>query len=292
MLDVIFEFVGGPNDGKTVRGRLGESNDAHRYYLFSHHGRIGQAFKVASEYAIESLATEGANGESVDRFQQHYYVVTDRLEDDGEVLVRAEYAPEIGGATRSHHTKTEPRAVKNLEHHLLVASPGQDDPTFAETVVLVIGHNDDGSFGVILNCPMPVTVGQIWEELGESPCDSQQPVNAGGPANGPVLALHTNGPFADLRVVPGVFLSIQKDNVDWMVRHASSPYRIFVGTAFWKAGQLEKEVAQGNWLVLPASRDFLFASPDDLWRNALTEFGRSFVRSVGVRSLPDEAMLN
>jgi len=118
MLDVIFEFVGGPNDGKTVRGRLGESNDAHRYYLFSHHGRVGQAFKVASEYAIESLVARGAKEESLDRLQQHYYVVTDRLEGDGEVLVRAEYAPEIAGATSSHRTKAEP--VKNLEHHLLV----------------------------------------------------------------------------------------------------------------------------------------------------------------------------
>jgi len=290
MLDVIFEFVGGPNDGETVHGRLGESNDAHRYYLFSHHGRVGQAFKVASEHAIEALATEGLKEESLDRFQQHYYVVTDRLEDDGEVLVRAEYAPEIAGATSTHRTKAEP--VKNLEHRLLVASPRQDDLNFAETVILVIGHNDDGSFGVILNCPMPVMVGQIWEELGESSCDSRQLVNAGGPANGPVIALHTQESFADLRVVPGVFLSIQRDNVDWMVRHAISPYRIFVGTAYWEAGELEEEVAGGNWLVLPASRDFLFAAPDDLWRNTLREFGQSFVRSVGIRHVPDYPGVN
>jgi putative transcriptional regulator len=216
--------------------------------------------------------------------------VTDRLEDEGEVLVRAEYAPEMSGATPGHRTKTEP--VKNLEHHLLIASPHLNDPTLGETVVLVIGHNDDGSFGVILNCPMPVTVGQIWEELGESPCGNQQLVNAGGPSDGPVMALHTQQSFADVRVVPGVFLSIQRDNVDWMVRHAKSPYRIFVGTAFWEAGQLEEEVAQGDWLVLPASRDFLFASPDDMWRDALREFGRSFIWSIGVRHVPDEAMRN
>lgn len=100
---------------------------------------------------------------------------------------------------------------------------------------------------------------------------------AGVPNDGPVMALHTQKSFADLRAVPGVFLAIQEDNVDWMVRHAESPYRIHVGTTYWKAGQLEEEVAQGEWLVLPASRDLLFASPDDLWLNALREFGRSFV---------------
>ena len=132
----------------------------------------------------------------------------------------------------------------------------------------------------------------VCEELGESPCDSQQLVNAGGPSDGPVMALHTQESFADLRVVPGVFLAIQKDNVDWMVRHADSPYRIYVGTAYWEAGQLEEEVAQGDWLVLPASRDLLFATPDDLWRNALREFGRSFVRSVGIRDVPDYPSVN
>jgi putative transcriptional regulator len=182
--------------------------------------------------------------------------------------------------------------VKNFEHHLLIASPHHNDPKLAETVILIIGHNDDGSFGVILNCPMPVTVGQIWEELSESPCGSQQLVNDGGPTDGPVMALHTQESLADVWVVPGVFVAIQRDHVDWMVRHAESPYRIFVGTAFWEAGQLEEEVAQGDWLVLPASRDLLFASPDDLWRNALREFGRSFVRSVGVRHVPDMAMSN
>ncbi len=101
MLDVTFEFVGGPNDGKVVRGGLGEPSDAHRYYLFSHHGRVGQAFKVASEYAIEALATQRAKEELLDRFQQHYYVVTDRLEDEREVWVRAEYLPETVESSRS-----------------------------------------------------------------------------------------------------------------------------------------------------------------------------------------------
>jgi hypothetical protein len=105
MLDVSFESVGGPNDGNVVRGRLGESSDAHRYYLFSHHGRIGQPFKVASEYAIETLAAKGLQEQPLDRFQQYYYVVTERNEDGEEVRVRAECAPQIGGAASSHRKK-------------------------------------------------------------------------------------------------------------------------------------------------------------------------------------------
>jgi hypothetical protein len=93
MLRINFEFVGGPNDGKVVQGWLGEPSDAERHYLFSHHGRIGQRLKVASPYALEMLIDEGLRMERSHHFQPHYYVVTDRLEDEQEVWVRAEYLP-------------------------------------------------------------------------------------------------------------------------------------------------------------------------------------------------------
>jgi hypothetical protein len=94
VLRITFEFVGGPNDGKVVRGTLGEANDAERYYLFSNHGAMGQRFSVASPFAIETLARERLKSEERHYFKRHFYVVTDRLETAEEVRIRAEYAPE------------------------------------------------------------------------------------------------------------------------------------------------------------------------------------------------------
>jgi len=45
MLKIIFEFVGGPQDGRTLEGVVGEGSDAERYFLFSNWGRIGRRFK-------------------------------------------------------------------------------------------------------------------------------------------------------------------------------------------------------------------------------------------------------
>lgn len=91
MLQIIFEFVGGPKDGNVLHGTLGEPSDAERCYLFSNHGAVGQSFKVASPYAVEMLAEEQLKGENRHHFQRHYYVVTERIEDGDEVWVRAEY---------------------------------------------------------------------------------------------------------------------------------------------------------------------------------------------------------
>ena len=90
MLKILFEFMGGPNDGTVLHGMLGEPSDAERCYLFSNRGAVGQRIKVASQYAVETL-TSDETAEEVHQFQRHYYVVTDRLEDGNEVCVRVEY---------------------------------------------------------------------------------------------------------------------------------------------------------------------------------------------------------
>lgn len=90
---IIFEFLGGPSDGKSVQGALGDGDDAERYYLFTNRGTVGQRFKIASEYAVEILAHDELKVEERHHFQPHYYVVTERLEDGDEVWVRATYQP-------------------------------------------------------------------------------------------------------------------------------------------------------------------------------------------------------
>ena len=85
MLKIKFEFVVGPNDGRIFEGVVGEGSDAERYFLFSNWGRIGQRFKVASDYAVATLSTERLQDERRHHFQRHFYMVTDLLEDNDEV---------------------------------------------------------------------------------------------------------------------------------------------------------------------------------------------------------------
>lgn len=98
---IIFEFAGGPLDGKSVTGIRGDQCEAERYYLLTHRGKIGQRFKIASEYAIDILADEGLQAETPHRFQRHIYEVVDRLEEHDEVLVRAKYVQPTDEAKRA-----------------------------------------------------------------------------------------------------------------------------------------------------------------------------------------------
>ena len=93
-LKITFEFVGGPFDGKTFTGSQGDGSDAERYYLLTNHGAVGQRFKVASDYAVETLAREELKIDKRHHFQRHFYTVTDIVKDYGQVLVRAGYSPQ------------------------------------------------------------------------------------------------------------------------------------------------------------------------------------------------------
>lgn len=90
---IVFQFTGGPLDGKTVESEWGEQDEAGRYYALTHHGRIGQRFSVASQYAIDILAEEQLQDERRHQFQKHMYEVTDRVEVEDEVIVSVEYVP-------------------------------------------------------------------------------------------------------------------------------------------------------------------------------------------------------
>ena len=88
---VIFRFFGGPLDGTTVVERPGDPEHPEHYYALTHHGRVGQRFRTASDYAIETLTREGLKAAEPHRFQPHYYEVVERVHNKGVVLVRADY---------------------------------------------------------------------------------------------------------------------------------------------------------------------------------------------------------
>ena len=88
---LIFKFAGGPLDGKTVAGKPQEEGEARAYYTLTYHGRLGQRFRVASEYAVNILAHEHLQEEEPHHFQHHVYEVVERIRNRHVLLVRAEY---------------------------------------------------------------------------------------------------------------------------------------------------------------------------------------------------------
>jgi putative transcriptional regulator len=163
---------------------------------------------------------------------------------------------------------------------LLVAMPQVLDPFFHRSVVLLVQHADEGSFGFIVNRATGIRIQEILAgmEVGWQGRD-EVVAHFGGPVQ-PQLGtvLFSPGPVeteAATEVHPGISLT---QHIGDLVRLAATPpqeFRLFLGYAGWGAGQLIEEILRNDWLTAPVHSNLVFAAePDCVWGDAL--------RSVGV----------
>jgi putative transcriptional regulator len=164
-------------------------------------------------------------------------------------------------------------ADHSLAGHFLVASRYLRDPNFAQTVVLMIHHDQQGAMGVVINRPSDKTIREVWELIGNDPCDRDDPIFVGGPVSGPLVALHSFEAFSDHQVLPGLYFSTGRDTLDLLVRRKEVPLRLCSGNAGWSGGQLEDELEAGGWLTTKATIDDVFADHESIWKKVTQRIG-------------------
>lgn len=166
---------------------------------------------------------------------------------------------------------------------LLIAAPTLSDPHFARTIVLLLDAGHDGALGVVLNRPSDVGVDSVlrdWADVVTGPDVLFQ----GGPVEtDSALAVAViegaddvgpdDEPVGWRRVFAGVGL-VDLDAPVELLSDALSGLRIFAGYAGWSAGQLEGEIAEGAWYVVPAEEQDAFRpDPAGLWARVLRRQG-------------------
>lgn len=167
---------------------------------------------------------------------------------------------------------------------LLISQPFLGDPNFERTVVLLCSHSDEeGSFGLVLNRPASLQLGDVLELPGGHALPAAlTPLGVGGPVQPDTLHyLHHRAdvPHAvdlgqevywggDFEVLLGLLLSgdLGPDDV-----------RLFVGYSGWTAGQLAEEVRENVWIVHPNAAGKVFTLDNDaFWQSILREKGGRF----------------
>jgi putative transcriptional regulator len=184
--------------------------------------------------------------------------------------------------------------MNSLAGKFLVASPHLRDPNFARSVVLMLQHEDQGALGVIVNRPGNKTVDEVWEMIGSPPVGCDQYVHVGGPVPGPLIALHDQRRLAEKEVLPKLFMSMQKDAIDELVRKDDATFRLFSGHAGWGGGQLENEMRQGGWLTSTVEGAAeVFGNPETLWKEVCGRIGRRIIApDIPPERMPRDPGLN
>ena len=158
---------------------------------------------------------------------------------------------------------------------LLVAAESMADPRFSRSVVLVIEHDRTGSWGVILNKPTDIGIGEVLPSI-ELPGE-QPKIRFGGPVEiDRLVFLYRNGgtPGDAETGLPGVHWSDSPEVLEERLARSPGQLQIYAGYAGWAPGQLSFELAHGGWQMIPGRAENVFSDdPARLWRrltNALS----------------------
>ena len=175
----------------------------------------------------------------------------------------------------------------------LIAMKQVVDPFFHRSVVLLLEHDEDGSFGLIVNRPTDVAMVQLLTGLGVTWGGALDAASwFGGPVQpgvGTILYASretaAEGELAAHEFAPGLFISRDIRVLTRLAARPPAEFRLLLGYAGWGAGQLAQELERSDWLIAPLDRGSLFGpEPAAMWDRAL--------QSIGVRpeSLPTWTM--
>jgi putative transcriptional regulator len=171
--------------------------------------------------------------------------------------------------------------AESLAPTFLVAMPQLLDPNFKRAVVLLIHHDAEGTFGVVLNRSTDLTATDLCTtlEIGWRG-DPAQEIGWGGPVQPQtgwmLFAEEAVSDLDDVKLVgEGIGFAGSLEVLRELADDPPDDLQLLLGYAGWGPGQLENELSEGAWLIAPVSREVVF----DVDASAMWEY---VVRSLGI----------
>ena len=173
---------------------------------------------------------------------------------------------------------------------LLIANPFLKDPNFMRTVIFLCEHQEDGTFGFVLNKKFEKSLDQLLPELE----DYNIPVYYGGPVQ--IETLHFLHQYEELggeEVLPGVYWGGNFETVTALIKSKSidqGKIKFFIGYSGWGDGQLDTELKEKSWLTVEATRKLVFETlHDQVWKGSLQHLGGEYEMMI---NFPIDPQLN
>lgn len=158
-------------------------------------------------------------------------------------------------------------------------------PFFNHTLVLLIEHGDEGSFGFVVNRETDLGITDVFDEVGVSGAAASSvdvPVLLGGPVSpesGWIVYDAEGVPQPSsgktIAVDGRIACSASLELLERMARgDGPETCAMVLGYSGWGAGQLESEMKQGSWIPVDLDYSIIFETPvDERWQAALAKLG-------------------
>ena len=153
----------------------------------------------------------------------------------------------------------EPKPVTTI---LLVARADLPDGNFKDSMVLVMNNIGPVPGGLIINRPTRVPVSRLFPDL-ERLAQVDDKIYFGGPVQIDSVSFLFRAdapPEHATRILDGVYISSDADLLHKLLERDKpmEGLRVFIGYSGWGPGQLEAEIARGDWTLAPAEANAIF----------------------------------
>ena len=175
---------------------------------------------------------------------------------------------------------------------LLIAEPFLKDPNFRRTVVFICEHQEEGSFGFVLNRLYDHHLDELMNDAG----DMKIPVFYGGPVQMDTIHFLHQYPeqiAGSYEVLNGIYWGGDFELAIDLLKKGIielSKIRFYIGYSGWSQGQLNDELTQKSWLTLEATRKIVFhRKAEEIWKDALKDLGGDYEMMI---NFPTDPQLN
>ncbi len=175
--------------------------------------------------------------------------------------------------------KIKTNNIKPGKGKLLISEPFLLDYYFKRSVVLLAEHNEEGSFGIIMNKPVSAKFNEIVKNFPEFNAQ----LYLGGPVkNDSLFFIHTLGDRIEgsLEIIDGLYWGGNIEAIREMITlNILNPadIRFYIGYSGWTANQLDAELKRNSWVVSRAKvEQLLNTQPNKLWSLTLQNLGKEY----------------
>ena len=175
---------------------------------------------------------------------------------------------------------------------LLISDPFLKDPNFLRTVVFLCEHQEEGSFGFVVNKPIGLTLQDVVTDAK----GLLIPLSEGGPVQKDTLHfLHRRPDLIEggVEVTDQIFWSGDFAQTLALLHSgelSSNDIRFFIGYSGWGESQLQQEIDDKSWITRPAKRTLVFhQNIESIWKESLIDLGGEYLQMV---NYPIDPQLN
>jgi putative transcriptional regulator len=187
--------------------------------------------------------------------------------------------------------------INPAQGKILVSEPFLKDFYFKRSIVLLAEHNDDGTFGLVLNKPTDIKLSEIINDKSfKISKEFDNCVYLGGPVKTDSLFfIHTrNDLIANcIKIIEGLFWGGDIKLVNHLIETkalSKNDIRFYIGYSGWEPKQLDQELKEHSWVVANTNVDFLLKNPPEtLWKNTVKLLGKEYAEWV---NYPIDPQLN